>query len=149
MRSLITAGLVAAGLALALAAGAVDTESTAGAPDLTAVRAEIRARNFPAAVSQLQGLVARGVEHADVYSLLGYSLRKSGDLPAAMTYYQKALDFDPDHKGALEYQGELFVQLGDIVQARRNLARLTTLCPRGCEERADLEQALATAARRN
>ena len=59
-----------------------------------------------------------------------------------MTYYRKALDFDPNHKGALEYSGELYVQIGDMAKARENAAKLTTLCPQGCEELADLQQAI-------
>jgi tetratricopeptide (TPR) repeat protein len=79
-----------------------------------------------------------------VYNLLGFSLRNLGDTKAAQTYYQKALDFNPEHKGALEYQGELFVKLGQFDKAQANLARLVKLCPQGCEEREDLEEAIKT-----
>ena len=41
-------------------------------------------------------------QHADVYNLMG-SLRKTGDYKQAYTFYRKALEFDPEHKGALEY----------------------------------------------
>jgi Flp pilus assembly protein TadD len=140
------AGLVLAGLLLGGPAFAVDTATTGDAPDLTTVRAEIKAKNFPAAIADLKGLIEQGVQHPDVYSLLGFSLRKSGDQKSALTFYRKALDFDPDHKGALEYQGELYVEMGDVAQARRNLARLTALCPSGCEEREDLEKVLGTVA---
>jgi Flp pilus assembly protein TadD len=140
------AGLVLAGLLLGGPAFAVDTATTRDAPDLAAIRAAIKAKNFPAAVTDLKGLIDQGVQHADVYNLLGFSLRKSGDQASAQTFYRKALDFDPDHKGALEYQGELFVEMGDIAQARGNLARLVALCPSGCEERDDLEKVLSTVA---
>lgn len=72
----------------------------------------------------------------------GFSLRKSGDTKTAMSFYKKALEFDPNHKGALEYSGELYVQLGDVGRARQNEARLKKLCPRGCEELTDLQNAL-------
>ena len=49
---------------------------------------------------------------------------------------------DPRHLGALEYQGELFVETGRLDQARRNLAILTALCPKGCEELEDLQEAI-------
>ena len=62
-----------------------------------------------------------------------------------MTYYKKALDFDPAHKGALEYQGELFVELGQIAKARENVAKLEKICPSGCEELEDLREARAHA----
>jgi tetratricopeptide (TPR) repeat protein len=84
-------------------------------------------------------------QHADVYNLMGFALRKSGDQKQAFTFYRKALDFDPQHKGALEYLGELYVETGQIDKARENVARLKTLCPKGCEELADLEKAIAAA----
>lgn len=129
--------------ALSTAALAVDTTPTKGAPDLAAVRAAIKARDFKVAIVDLNRMVDAGVQHADVYNLLGFSLRKSGDQKAASTYYRKALDFDPNHKGALEYQGELYVETGEFAKARINLAALEKLCPSGCEEREDLEKALA------
>jgi Flp pilus assembly protein TadD len=90
-------------------------------------------------------MIDNGVQHADVYNLLGFSLRKNGDLKTAYTFYKKALDFDPEHKGALEYLGELYVQTGELAKARENVVLLTKLCPQGCEELEDLQKALAVA----
>ena len=140
------AGLALAGLVLGGPAFAVDMATTRDAPDLAGIRAAIKAKNFPAAIIDLKGLIDQGVQHPDVYSLLGFSLRKNGDRTGALTFYRKALDFDPDHKGALEYQGELYVEMGDVAKARGNLARLVALCPAGCEEREDLEKALGAVA---
>ena len=126
-------------------ARAVDTPTQRDAPDLTAVRAKIKAREWKAAIDDLYGLIDSNVQHADVYNLLGFSLRKSGDLKTSYTFYRKALEFDPEHKGALEYLGELYVQTGEIAKARENLALLEKLCPSGCEEREDLEKAIASA----
>ena len=106
---------------------------------------KIKAHDYSAAIADLNGLINQGVQHADVYNLLGFSLRKSGDLKTAYTFYRKALEFDPNHKGALEYLGELYVQTGDLAKARDNLARLEKLCPSGCEEREDLEAAITAA----
>jgi Flp pilus assembly protein TadD len=139
-----------AAVAMTLAGGvsvaqAVDTEQSTDAPDLTSVRAQIKARNYAAAVGELKGMIDKGIQHADLYSLLGFSLRKSGDRKMAMTFYTKALEFNPDHKGALEYQGELFVETGDLTKARENAAKLAKLCPQGCEEREDLDKAIGGA----
>jgi Flp pilus assembly protein TadD len=123
---------------------AVDTIQSKDAPDLSAVRVKIKAKDFGGAVTDLNGMIDKGVQHADVYNLLGFSLRNQGDNKSAQTYYSKALDFDPDHKGALEYQGELYVKIGDFAKARANLAKLVKLCPQGCEEREDLEKAIET-----
>ena len=132
-------------VAASVPAFAVDTVSTSNAPDLTAIRAEIAAKDYKTAIAGLNGLIDQGVRHPDVYNLLGYSLRKSGDRKTALTFYQKALEFDPDHKGALEYLGELYVEMGDMGKAQENVARLETLCPQGCEELSDLKQAIAQA----
>ena len=138
---------VAAVVALAVSADvhAVDTPTSTDAPDLTSVRAKIKAKDFAAALVELRVLVDK-TQHADVYNLLGFALRKTKDYPAALTYYQKALDFDANHKSALEYLGELYVETGDLPKARATLARLVALCPQGCEEREDLEKAIADAA---
>ena len=51
-------------------------------------------------------------KQADKFNLLGFTARKSGDLETAKSYYLRALEINPKHVRALEYQGELFLQLG-------------------------------------
>ena len=126
-------------------ARAVDNITTRDAPDLTAVRAKIRAQDFKGAVAELTPML-QTYQHADVYNLMGFSLRKTGDTKQAFTFYRKALDFDPQHKGALEYLGELYVETGQIDKARETVATLKKLCPNGCEELSDLEKAISEAA---
>lgn len=138
------AGTVAVSMALASGAQAVDTQVSKDAPDLTAVRAKVKAQDFAGAIVDLKKLTDTH-DHADVFNLLGFSMRKTGDMKGAALYYAKALDFDPEHKGALEYQGEMFVQLGQMDKAKANLVKLVKLCPTGCEEREDLEKAIADA----
>ena len=126
---------------------AIDTVTSRDAPDLTSVRAKIKAKDFKAAIVELTPMLEMH-QHADVYNLMGFSLRKSGDPKQAYTFYRKALDFDPEHKGALEYLGELYVETGQVDKARENVVLLKKLCPGGCEELADLEQAIASASPR-
>jgi Flp pilus assembly protein TadD len=146
MRLKLAVATLALALLMPAGAHAVDTIVSKDAPDLTAIRAKIKAKDFKTAAADLYAIVDSGVQHADVYNLLGFSLRKSGDQKTAYTFYTKALEFDANHKGALEYQGELFVETGQLEKAKANLARLVTLCPSGCEEREDLEKAIAGAA---
>ena len=127
---------------------AVDVVSSRDAPDLASVRAKIKAKDYKAALAELTPMLATH-QHADVYNLMGFSLRKTGDYKQAYTFYRKALDFDPEHKGALEYLGELYVETGEIEKARQNVALLQRLCPSGCEELSDLEQAIAGGAKVN
>jgi tetratricopeptide (TPR) repeat protein len=127
--------------ALVPLANAADSLPARDAPDLTAVRASLKAKNYEAALAQLKPMVVR-FQQPDVYSLMGFALRKTGDRAQAMSYYNKALALDPGHRGALEYQGELFVELGQIDQAKANLAKLHRLCWFGCEEQDDLREAI-------
>jgi tetratricopeptide (TPR) repeat protein len=136
--------LLAAGGLFAPGALAIDTVVSTNAPDLTSVRAKIKAKDFKAALAELTPMLETH-QHADVYNLMGFSLRKTGDTKQAYTFYRKALDYDPEHKGALEYLGELYVETGEIEKAKQNVVLLKKLCPRGCEELADLEQAIAAA----
>jgi cytochrome c-type biogenesis protein CcmH/NrfG len=70
------------------------------------------------------------------------TLRKTGDFRTSLTYYTKALELQPEHKAAREYLGELYVETGNMEKAREQLGALAKLCPRGCEEREDLEKAI-------
>nr|WP_170316143.1 tetratricopeptide repeat protein [Microvirga calopogonii] len=126
---------------MSTAALAVDDDTSTGAVDLSSVREKIKAANYAAALEELRGL-AEDTQQADVYNLLGYTLRKTGDYETSLTYYTKALELQPDYRAAREYLGELYVETGRIGKAREQLAALTKLCPGGCEERKDLEKAL-------
>ena len=134
-----------AGLALSpltTPAYAVDNMTSTDAPDLTSVRAKIKAKDYSAALSELRAL-AEDVQHADVYNLLGYTLRKTGDFKTSLTYYTKAIEMQPEHKAAREYLGELYVETGNMEKAKEQLAVLAKLCPAGCEEREDLQKAIS------
>ena len=127
-------------LSLAPAYAVDDIEST-DAPDLTSVRAKIKAKDYVAALAELRN-IAEDTQQADVYNLLGFTLRKTGDFKTSLTYYTKALELQPDHKAAHEYLGELYIQTGDMAKAKEQLDVLARLCPAGCEEREDLERAI-------
>ncbi len=135
----LAAGLVIAPILVSGTARAVDSMSSNGKADLSSVRTKIKAKNYAAALEELRKL-AKETPEANVYNLLGYTLRKTGDYPASLTYYTKALDLQPDHKAAREYLGELYVETNNIDKAKEQLAVLVKLCPNGCEERQDLEK---------
>ncbi|HKF09398.1 MAG TPA: tetratricopeptide repeat protein [Xanthobacteraceae bacterium] len=139
----ISALVIGASLA-ATSALAIDNITSKDAPELASVRAKIKAKDYKAALTELTPMLETN-QHADVYNLMGFALRKTGDYKQAYTFYRKALDFDPEHKGALEYLGELYVETGQVDKARENLALLKKLCPVGCEEMFDLEEAIASA----
>lgn len=135
----------AASIVVLLAASpvlAVDNLESSGGPDLTSVRAKIEAKDYQGALTELRDL-AEDNQQADVYNLLGFTLRKTGDTKSALTYYDKALALEPDHKGAHEYLGELYLQTNEVAKAKEQLSILNGLCPSGCEELEDLQAAFA------
>ena len=136
----------AALISLGPLAMAADTVPSSDAPDLRGIRADLKAKKYDVALAQLKPLAAK-YQQPDVYSLMGFALRKTGDRPNAMIYYNKALAMNPNHLGALEYQGELFVEIGQLDNAKANLARLQKICLYGCEEYRDLKEAIEHAPR--
>jgi Flp pilus assembly protein TadD len=147
LQSILTSMALVVGLGLAPAlvpapAFAVDNMESTDAPDLSSVRAKIKAKNYAAALTELRDL-AEDTQQADVYNLLGFTLRKTGDFKTSLTYYTKALELQPDHKAAREYLGELYVETGNMEKAKEQLGILAKLCPGGCEEREDLQKAIS------
>jgi tetratricopeptide (TPR) repeat protein len=126
----------------ALPAFAVDNMQSTDAPDLTSVRAKIDAKDYADALAELRGL-AEDNQQADVYNLMGYTLRKTGDYRTSLTYYTKALELQPDHRAAREYLGELYVETGEMAKAEEQVSSLKQLCPSGCEELEDLQKVIA------
>lgn len=142
IRHLLRAASVAVALSTTAPAFAVDNLDSNTSVDLTSVRAKIDSKDYKGALAELRDL-AEDNQQADVYNLLGFTLRKTGDFKTARTYYTKALELEPDHKGAHEYLGELYVETGDMPMATEQLAALTKLCPNGCEELDDLKAVIA------
>lgn len=151
---LFAAGCAALSLAIAApalavgsggSAGGAGSASSAGNAGSTAqiktAERQIRRGNYVAATETLRQIVEAQPKNADAWNLLGYVARKRGKFRDAERYYATALEIDPNHVGALEYQGELFVQTGRVDQARANLARLARVCGR-CEAWRELDEAI-------
>lgn len=84
--------------------------------------------------------------HPDILTYKGYVRRRMGQTHMAEDYYRQALAIAPEHRGALEYYGELKVLQGDLAGARRLLARLDQVCAFGCPEAEELRRWIATGA---
>ena len=126
------------------AAGSYDPPPNADERLKKAIK-HIDREQYDRAISELRKASDLRPRNADIHNYLGFAYRKSGKLEASGNHYTKALDLDPDHKGALEYQGELFLMTGAPEKARANLARLEVLCPSGCSELTDLAAAISAA----
>lgn len=142
MFHLAVAAFVLSAAAVA-AAPAEDHWSADPSAEFLRAAAMVEAGDHARALPILRALSISDPGNADVHNLIGFSNRKTGDPVAADAAYQKALRLNPDHRGALEYQGELFLAQGDIASAQANLARLDAACPSSCEERDRLAAAIA------
>ena len=110
--------------------------------ELATIRALIAKKDFTAALAALKIADKDFPNNADINNLLGYSARNLKQYKPAATYYTKALKIDPKHLGALEYQGELFMLTKKTADAKKNLAKLKSLCGVNCEEYVDLKKAI-------
>jgi tetratricopeptide (TPR) repeat protein len=110
--------------------------------ELAKVTVLLNAKNFKQALTDLKVIDSEFKDNADVNNLLGYSSRKLKQYKPAARYYEKALRIDPNHLGAIEYQGELFVLTNKVSAAKRNLAKLEKLCGLKCGEYLDLKKAI-------
>lgn len=140
--SVILLALLVAGAAHAAGPRTKDPE-TRSERDIARATEWIRDGKYERSVRVLKEVAERDPGNADAWNLLGYVHRKMGKLEESGGCYERALTINPDHKGALEYQGELFLMQNDTDAARANLERLKTLCPEGCEELSELEAAIA------
>ena len=87
-------------------------------------------------------------DDADGWNLYAYANRKMNKFEKAEVYYKKALNIDPEHKGALEYQGELYMQTNRPDLAQENLVKLVKLCPDSCYELQKLEEYISSTAKK-
>ena len=110
--------------------------------ELAKVTTLLNANNFKQALADLKIIDTEFKNNADVNNLLGYSSRKLKQYKPAATYYEKALKLNPNHLGALEYQGELFVLTNKVSAAKKNLVKLEKLCGLKCSEYLDLKKAI-------
>jgi Flp pilus assembly protein TadD len=100
----------------------------------------VKAKEWNKAIGLLNRVVADSPKNADAYNYLGYSHRKLGNRDQALTYYNQALYLDANHRGALEYLGELYLDMNDLPKAEEQLARLSRVCGPRCSEYRELQQ---------
>jgi tetratricopeptide (TPR) repeat protein len=122
---------------------AVPATAAPAADTLAAARALIEQSRWRDAIEALKA--ANQPDSADWHNLMGYSHRKAKmpDFAAAEAHYNAALRINPQHRGALEYSGELYLMMGDLPRAEERLAQLDKACFLGCAELRELRAAVA------
>lgn len=142
--------VVVLALALASPAMAAGSSSSSRPPPAPSARTSdydtgvkaVKAGDYQRALPLLHQVVQAEPRNADAWNYIGFSERHLGHFDQSMAAYQKALAISPNHRGANEYLGELYLKLGDLEKARQHLARLQGVCPAGCSEYDDLKKAV-------
>ena len=133
-------------LALASPALAASDPVTAPAdPVLEKVTAATKKQDWASAQAMLRDALAANPQNANYHNLYAYSVRKGAnpDMNLVFKHYNEALRLDPKLKGAHEYIGEAYLQVGNVAKAKEHLAQLDKLCFFSCSEFSDLKKAIA------
>ena len=109
---------------------------------LNMVQSLVYGKKYKRAEKRLISLEVKFPQNADIQNYLGFVSRKMDKLGKSDAYYKKALQINPMHKGALEYQGELFLQYKNVEKAKANLKLLERICGVNCEEYKELKKAI-------
>jgi len=141
---IVMAFLLIPGMVLAAGGGGGGISQRESAPSLKVIKKTIDKAKYAEAIVMLKKYIGNDAGSADAYNYLGFSYRKSGQLPEAFKAYDKALALDPKHLGAHEYLGEAYLVNKEPEKAKEVLARLKGICG-SCEESRDLEKAIKAA----
>ncbi len=112
---------------------------------LTSARKSISQKKWSVARASLMKADKLNSRNADTKNLLGYVNRKMNKTKPAMRYYNAALRIDPNHRGANEYLGELYLMLNQPAKAQAQLQKLEQICGTNCREYKVLSKAIAKA----
>ena len=131
------------GAAAAAPSGDGDDQALLADADYAAGRAAIKAGDDTRALGSFQAALKRFPDAADLHNELGFTHRRLRQMDKAFEHYRRALDLNPQHRGAHEYIGEAYLVVGDVDSARFHLAALRSICLLSCDELKDLEKSIA------
>ncbi len=111
--------------------------------DYAAGRQAVKSKDWKAAVAALKKAVKNAPDNADIHNDLGHAYRQLGEMDLSFTHYNEALRINPNHREAHEYIGEAYLKIGKPEKAALHLAKLESICGKGCDEYQDLARAIA------
>lgn len=106
-------------------------------------RAALNAGESDKAVDAFEAALTVDPAATSILLDLADAARRNGLQGKAISYYREALTRDPDNLAALSGEGAALVEKGAVDKARRNLARLQSMCGAKCAETRALETAIA------
>ncbi len=140
----------AAALSLCLAMTAsITSAGDTRAPDpraaalITQGQAALAAGEAQAAVDAFEAALAVDPGHTPIFIDLAEAARQQGLQGKAIRYYREALERDPGNFAAISGEGAALVEKGAVEKAKRNLAKLQSLCGDACPETVALQSSIA------
>ncbi len=130
----------AAALSLLLATTASVTSARDEAPDPRAAslieqgRAALAGGDTQGAIDAYEAALTVDPGYTPIFLELAEVARVEGLQGKAIKYYREALERDPGNFAAISGEGAALVEKGALEKAKRNLARLQSLCGDACPE---------------
>ena len=106
-------------------------------------RAALKAGDAQKAIDAFEAALAVDPGYVPTYFDLADGATAEGMQGKAIHYYREALDREPDNLMAISGEGKALFNKGAVEKARRNLARLETLCGANCPEAKALADVIA------
>lgn len=100
--------------------------------------AHLAAGRFVEADEALETALAVDPRNRAAYNSLARVAQRERLFGQSIRYTKKALLLEPNDRDAIAIQGEAMVELGAVVRAKENQAKLQKLCPTGCAQLAEL-----------
>jgi len=132
-----------AGIALSLALGLTASAGWSSPRELLDPRAAalvseghgaLSAGDVEGAIDNYEAALAVQPGSTEITLALAEATRRQGLQGKALHYYREALERDPRNLVAISGEGAALVEKGAVEKAKRNLARLQSLCGEGCPE---------------
>src|SRR5207245_8409152 len=92
--------------------------------DVAAGKDKNAQKKFKRALDSAEEAVQLDPKYYEAWNAVGYASRKLGKYDDALKAYGTCLDIKPDYAPAREYLGEAYIELGQIDNARTQLALL-------------------------
>ena len=137
------AALMMVGAAVAAPSSDGDDQALLADADYIAGRLALKTGDDVNALQRFRSALKRFPDAADLHNEFGFTHRRLRQMDKAFEHYRRALDLNPQHRGAHEYIGEAYLIVGDVDSARFHLAALRAICLLSCDELKDLEKSIA------
>ena len=106
-------------------------------------RAALAAGEAQQAIDAFEAALAVDPAYTPIFLDLAEVARQEGLQGKAIRYYREALARDPGNFAALSGEGAAMFEKGAVEKARRNLAKLQSMCGANCPETVKLQAALS------